>query len=63
VTLYGEYLKMCKDFASNVCDKYLAVASRQRTYTHFFLHWGIFEQKQYDSRPSPTHLFFVSPDK
>jgi hypothetical protein len=40
--------------------KELAVASRQRTVSHFLFHQGIFYQKQNDCRPPPT-IFSLFP--
>jgi hypothetical protein len=44
VTFYGDCMKICKDFAPNLDDKELAVASQQRTVSHFLFHQGIFDR-------------------
>jgi hypothetical protein len=37
VTFYGDCVKICEDFARTLATNVLAVASRQRTSSHFFL--------------------------
>jgi hypothetical protein len=59
VTFYGDYVKICEDFAPNFGDKKLAVASRQRTDSHFLFHQGYSDEKQNDCRP-PSTLLSVS---
>jgi hypothetical protein len=51
---YGDCVKMCEDSTPKLGAKEVAVASRQRTVSHFFFHQGIFYQKQHDCRPPPT---------
>jgi hypothetical protein len=51
---------MCEEFAPNFGRKELAVASRQRTLSHFLLYQGIFGQQQLDCRPTYIILFSVS---
>jgi hypothetical protein len=41
--------------------KILAVASQQRTVSHFLFHQGTFDQKQHYCRPSTNLLAWLSP--
>jgi hypothetical protein len=41
--------------------KELAVASRQRSISHFLFLRGIFDKKEHDFRSIPTQLSYVSP--
>jgi hypothetical protein len=51
---------MCKDFAPNLGDKELVVASQQRAVSHFLFRQGIFVQKQHACHPPPSLHFSVS---
>jgi hypothetical protein len=48
-------------FRPELVTKELAAASWQRMDSHFLLHQGIFDQKQHDSRPTPTLLTWLGP--
>jgi hypothetical protein len=39
-----------------LATKELAVASRQRTISHFLFHQGVYGQKQHDCHPPPTYF-------
>jgi hypothetical protein len=60
VTLYGHCVKLCEDFDHKFGDEKLAVASQQRTVSHFLFRKGIFYRKQHGCRPHPPYfsLFF-----
>jgi hypothetical protein len=46
-----------------LATKELAIASLQRTVSHFLFHHGAFVKKQHDCPPPPTLFFPVSPIK
>jgi hypothetical protein len=54
VTSYGDYVKMCEDFAPNFDGK------RTDCCITLLFHQGIFHQNQHDCRPPPNLLFSVS---
>jgi hypothetical protein len=51
---------MCEDFAQTRVTKELAIASRQRTLSHFLFQQGILDRQQPDRRPPSILLFSVS---
>jgi hypothetical protein len=61
VTFYGDCMKMGEDFAQSFGDKDLAVASRQRTVSHFFFTKKFFLPKTtlLSSTHHPTRLTWL----